>query len=104
MTDHPSEQVDRVAAAIVASMEEQCDFQHVGLIGMHLDWKRVARAALDAATPPVKGFGEQIGDFTLYPVKDGFVIAWGSQWLEGCFATVDEALASAKAQVGERDQ
>jgi hypothetical protein len=40
--------IDAVAEAIVASMHEQCDFGHVGLIGMHLEWKKVAQAAIDA--------------------------------------------------------
>lgn len=40
--------IDKVAKAIVASMEEQCDFKHVGLIGAHLDWRKVAKAAVDA--------------------------------------------------------
>jgi hypothetical protein len=42
--------IDTIAQAIVASMEEQCDFRHVGLIGAHVDWRKVARAAVDAWT------------------------------------------------------
>lgn len=39
---------EAVAAAIVASMEEQCDFEHVGLIGAHVSWQKVADAAIQA--------------------------------------------------------
>lgn len=37
-----------VRKAIVASMESQCSFKHVGLIGAHLSWDKVAQAAIDA--------------------------------------------------------
>lgn len=40
---------DRIAEAIRASMEEQCDFEHVGLIGHHVNWNRLADAVLDAS-------------------------------------------------------
>lgn len=42
------ERTERVAAAIVASLEEQCDFGHVGLISAHVKWGRVAEAAVAA--------------------------------------------------------
>jgi hypothetical protein len=40
--------VAKVRKAIVQSMEEQCDFGHVGLIGAHVHWDKVAQAAIDS--------------------------------------------------------
>lgn len=43
----------QVADAIVASMEEQCGSGHVGLIGAHVSWQKVAEAVIAALNLPV---------------------------------------------------
>jgi hypothetical protein len=51
MADHPSEQVDRVAAALMNAATGQRTWTYTSLD----QYRVLARAALDAATPPPTG-------------------------------------------------
>jgi hypothetical protein len=117
MTDHPSEQVDRVAEAMCAvghPDEVAWEMEHNGQV-----WRRLARAALDAATPPrldAADIRDAVGDHYdhapyvkgEWPAGPNFPL-WHDDRLieafdwEGIARTLNDDL-SPVGSVGERDQ